>query len=222
MLNMSSVDTDLTTVARIREAALARFPRDGFEGTTVRTIADDAGVSPALIVHHFGSKVGLREACDAHVINQIRTTKEEGITAGKLDDPTAIAAGFQMAPPLIRYLGWALASGSAAAAALFDELVDEAVRLSRLAEEHGAMEPSSDLRARCAVQLAMQMGALVMQDHLERALGVDLLSPEGVMRVSRATLELFSGVTFPPGQAQRMLEALDTAIENTRKEGSDG
>jgi hypothetical protein len=84
------------------------------------------------------------------------------------------------------------------------------------------MEASSDLRARCALQIAMQMGALAMQDHLERALGVDLLSPVGVMRMSRATLELFSGGMFAPGQAEAMRKALDTAIENTRKEGSDG
>lgn len=84
------------------------------------------------------------------------------------------------------------------------------------------MEPSSDLRARCAVQLAMQMGALVMQDHLSRALGEDLLSPEGVMRVSRATLELFSGAMFAPGQAEAMRHALGVAIENTRKEQTNG
>ncbi|HEX9863583.1 MAG TPA: TetR family transcriptional regulator [Acidimicrobiia bacterium] len=219
---MSPTAADLTGAARIREAAMARFPRDGFEGTTVRAIAEDAGVSPALVVHHFGSKKELRAACDAYVIDRIRSVKEDAITSGKLDDPATISGGFQMAPPLIRYLGWALASGSAAAAGLFDEMVDESMRLSELAEEQGAMEPSTDLRARCALQIAMQMGALAMQDHLERALGVDLLSPEGVMRMSRATLELFSGGMFPPGQAEAMRKALDTAIENTRKEGSDG
>ncbi|MEX1037720.1 MAG: helix-turn-helix domain-containing protein, partial [Acidimicrobiia bacterium] len=55
---MRSVDGDLTAEARIRDAALARFPRDGFEGTTMRAIAEDAGVSAALVVHHYGSKEG--------------------------------------------------------------------------------------------------------------------------------------------------------------------
>jgi AcrR family transcriptional regulator len=218
----SVTDADLTAVARIRNAALDRFPRDGFKGTTVRAIADGAGVSPGLIVHHFGTKEGLRSACDEYVIEQIRTIKEDAITSGKLDDPATMAGGFSIAPQLMRYLGWSLASGSPAAATLFDELVEESIRLSKLAEEHGAMEPSSDLRARCAVQLAMQMGALVMHEHLSRALGEDLLSPEGVMRVSRATLELFSGAMFAPGQAEAMRNALDVAIENTRKETTNG
>jgi hypothetical protein len=68
----------------------------------------------------------------------------------------------------------------------------------------------------------MQLGALVMHEHLSRALGEDLLSPEGIMRVSRATLELFSGAMFAPGQAEAMRNALDVAIENTRKETTNG
>jgi AcrR family transcriptional regulator len=223
MLYVRSVDDpDLTAVARIRNAALDRFPRYGFKGTTVRGVADDAGVSPGLIVHHFGTKEGLRSACDEYVIEQIRTVKEDAITSGRLDDPATMAGAFSIAPQLMRYMGWSLASGSPAAAALFDELVEESIRLSKLAQKHGAMEPSSDLRARCAVQLAMQMGALVMHEHLSRALGEDLLSHEGLMRVSRATLELFSGAMFAPGRAEAMRKALDVAIENTRKETTNG
>jgi len=218
----SVADFDLTAMARIRNAALDRFPRDGFKGTTVRAVAEDAGVSPGLIVHHFGTKEGLRSSCDEYVIDQIRTVKEDAITSGKLDDPATMAGGFSVAPQLMRYLGWSLAAGSPAAAALFDDLVEESIRLSKLAEEHGAMEPSSDLRARCAVQLALQLGALLMHEHLSRALGEDLLSTEGIMRVSRATLELFSGAMFAPGQAEAMRHALDVAIENTRKGTTNG
>jgi hypothetical protein len=61
-----------------------------------------------------------------------------------------------------------------------------------------------------------------MHEHLSRALGEDLLSTEGIMRVSRATLELFSGAMFAPGQAEAMRHALDVAIENTRKGTTNG
>lgn len=214
--------TDVTAAARIRDVALARFPRDGFERTTVRAIAEDAGVSPALVLHHFGSKAGLRQACDDHVVERIRTVKTEAIESDRLDDPSMMSAGFQMAGPLMRYLAWALTTGSDSAAQLFDDLVNESTRLTELAVEHGALAPSSDLRARVALQLAMQLGALVMADHLRRALGVDPLSSEGVMRISRATLELFSGAMFPPGKAAEMLDAMDAAIQNSRKERNDG
>jgi AcrR family transcriptional regulator len=219
---MRSVDGDLTAEARIRDAALARFPREGFEGTTMRAIAEDAGVSPALVVHHYESKEGLRRACDSYVIERIHTVKGEAIESHSLTDPSVMAGGFQIAEPLMRYLGWALTTDSDAAARLFDEMVDESVRLVMLAAEHGAMVAGPDVRTRSVVMLSMQMGALAMRDHLHRALDMDPFSVEGVMAISRATLELFSGAMFAPGQAEAMREALEVAIENTRKEQSNG
>lgn len=65
---------DLTGRARIRDAALLRFASEGFR-VPVRTIAADAGVSPGLVIHHFGSKEGLRRACDEHVLVLIRENK---------------------------------------------------------------------------------------------------------------------------------------------------
>jgi AcrR family transcriptional regulator len=229
MLNMRSVDpsetaaaSDVTAAARIRDVALARFPRDGFEATTVRSLAEEAGVSPALVIHHFGSKEGLRKACDNHVIDQIRTVKRDAIETGKVNDASMMSAGFQSAGPLMRYMAWALGAGSPAAAQFFDDMVTESAVLLELAAQHGVLAPSPDPRARAAMQLAMQMGSLLMADHLGRAMGVDPLSTEGVMRISRATLELFSGAMFPPGKAEELLRTIDEAIENTRKESADG
>ena len=52
---MSSAD-DLQAHARIRDAALRLFGEQGIKGTTVRQMAEAAGVSAALVIHHFGSK----------------------------------------------------------------------------------------------------------------------------------------------------------------------
>jgi AcrR family transcriptional regulator len=43
----------------ILEAARGRFAAQGFEGATMRAIARDAGVDPALVSYYFGSKSGL-------------------------------------------------------------------------------------------------------------------------------------------------------------------
>jgi len=40
----------------ILEAASARFAQHGYEGATIRGIATDAGVDPALVHHFFGTK----------------------------------------------------------------------------------------------------------------------------------------------------------------------
>ena len=51
-------------------------------GRAIRAIAADAGVSPGLVVHHFGSKDGLREACDRHVVARFRETKLAAMEEG--------------------------------------------------------------------------------------------------------------------------------------------
>lgn len=55
---------DATRTRRLLlEAASRRFATDGYAATTVRTIAEDAGVNVALISRYFDSKEGLFEAC---------------------------------------------------------------------------------------------------------------------------------------------------------------
>lgn len=44
------------TKEAIRAAAARLFPVDGYAGTSVRDIAAEAGVDPALVIRHFGSK----------------------------------------------------------------------------------------------------------------------------------------------------------------------
>ncbi len=44
------------TRAEILEAARSRFATHGFKGASVRAIAADAGVDPALVHHYFGTK----------------------------------------------------------------------------------------------------------------------------------------------------------------------
>ena len=74
---MRSVD-DLTATARIRDAAIEQFGEHGFD-VGLRVIAKAAGVSAALVIHHFGSKDGLRKACDDFVAETIRAAKSETI-----------------------------------------------------------------------------------------------------------------------------------------------
>lgn len=47
------------TAERIREAARQQFGANGYEGTTIRSIAAAAGIDPSLVMQHFGSKAAL-------------------------------------------------------------------------------------------------------------------------------------------------------------------
>ena len=62
--------SDLSARTKIREAALSLFGTEGF-AVSVRAIADMAGCSPGLVIHHFGNKDGLREAVDQSVMDTL-------------------------------------------------------------------------------------------------------------------------------------------------------
>jgi AcrR family transcriptional regulator len=47
------------TRARILEAARRRFARAGYEATTIRAVAADAGIDPSMVMRYYGSKDGL-------------------------------------------------------------------------------------------------------------------------------------------------------------------
>ncbi|PJK28961.1 TetR family transcriptional regulator [Minwuia thermotolerans] len=58
--------------AMILNAALEVFVRDGFHGTSIRTIAKEAGVSIALIYYHFPSKEEILRTLMLKVTNDLR------------------------------------------------------------------------------------------------------------------------------------------------------
>jgi AcrR family transcriptional regulator len=51
-----------TTRRRIEDAARAQFAAAGYSATTIRSVAAEAGVDPALVMHYHGSKQGLFKA----------------------------------------------------------------------------------------------------------------------------------------------------------------
>src|SRR5436190_1192209 len=58
----AALESDLTTKARIRDAAMELFAREGAAAGSLRAVARAAAVSPGLIVHHFGSTEGVIRA----------------------------------------------------------------------------------------------------------------------------------------------------------------
>lgn len=59
------------------EAARHRFAQGGYAATTVREIADDAGVNVALINRYFRSKEGLFEACLTEAVEDLGRSGRE-------------------------------------------------------------------------------------------------------------------------------------------------
>jgi TetR/AcrR family transcriptional regulator, regulator of cefoperazone and chloramphenicol sensitivity len=165
VLNMRSAD-DLTAVARIRAAAIDQFGQHGFN-VGLRAIAQAAGVSAALVIHHFGSKEGLRKACDEYIAEVVRSAKLESIRATDPATWFAQMAEIESYAPMIAYLVRSMQSGGGLANTMWQRMITNAEEYIEEGVRAGTVKPSRDPKAR-AKFLAMSGGGgllLYLQMH---------------------------------------------------------
>jgi AcrR family transcriptional regulator len=84
------------TRATILRAAQARFERDGWAATTIKAVAEDAGVSPKTIEASFGTKAALLDATVTFVFRG----EEEDVPMGERGPAQAFAAATTAAEAL--------------------------------------------------------------------------------------------------------------------------
>jgi AcrR family transcriptional regulator len=185
---------DLTARARIRDAALAQFAEHGVKGATIKGIADAAGVSTGLVQHHFGSKEGLRQACDDAVIDVFRRQLTRSAAEGELANPDVMAALYETTGPLLRYLARAMVDGSHAATYVFDELASGAEEFLCGNWPERFPPGSSKARDAGAVMGAMHGGTIALHAHLTRRMGIDPLDHKDGPRVGLAMFEIYAAM----------------------------
>jgi len=100
---------DLTAKARIRNAAFELYAAKGEANTSVREVAQAAGVTHGLVVHHFVNKEGLHRAVQQHVVDLLRhalnSVPTDGTPAeiGKARD-ASVARMYSENPTYLRYI----------------------------------------------------------------------------------------------------------------------
>jgi AcrR family transcriptional regulator len=160
---------DLTARARIVDAAIEVFAEQGATGASMRAIAAKAGVSPALITHHFGTKDALKAECDERILAAYSDIKMTGIA-----DLAAVMGVFsgsdRTLERLSAYFLRTILDGGEAARRFFadylartEQIMDEAVR-------RGQVRPECADAAHVRYLAAAGVGALIV--------GV-LIEPEG-------------------------------------------
>lgn len=186
--------SDLTARARVRDAAVQLFGRSGFN-VSVRTIADAAGVSPGLILHHFGSKQGLRETCDDYVLQKVREYKKQAVRPASADELLLAMASVEESAPLVGYALQSLQAGGDLARSFIDHFAADAEEWIAAGVKAGTILPSLDEKARARYLTVQGFGALLLDLTLNPPEDPDDFA--GVMRgyLSRMGLpstELFS------------------------------
>jgi AcrR family transcriptional regulator len=152
---------DLTASARVREAAIDVFGREGFSAS-VRRIAEASEVSPALVIHHFGSKEKLRAACDKRVLKTIRDNKMKSATGSPQMALTQLA-GIEEFAGDVRYALRSLQAGGPLARLFFEDMVADAVEYMQAGVAAGTIRPSRDEPARARYLARQALGALLLE-----------------------------------------------------------
>jgi TetR/AcrR family transcriptional regulator, regulator of cefoperazone and chloramphenicol sensitivity len=160
MLNMRSAD-DLTAVARIRDAAIEQFGQHGFN-VGLRAIAQAAGVSAALVIHHFGSKEGLRKACDDHIAEEVRNAKTESLRSADPATWFAQMAEIESYAPMIAYLVRSMQAGGELAKTMWQRMIDNAEQYIEEGVRAGTLKPSRDPKARAKFLAMVGGGGLLL------------------------------------------------------------
>lgn len=187
---------------RIRDAAVVRFGRDGF-GVGLRAIAQDAHVSPALVIHHFGSKDALRAACDEHVHTVVREATSQAMSEASPGEVIGQLATIEQYAPVFAYIVRSLMDGGPAAARFVDGLVADAEAYLAAGVAAGTVRPSRDPHGRARVLVAGSVGTLLMTQ-LDAAAGRAVAPTdrpaEAIVAMTQATmlagLELYTEGLF--------------------------
>ncbi|HEY4459226.1 MAG TPA: helix-turn-helix domain-containing protein [Pseudonocardiaceae bacterium] len=178
---------DLTARATIRNEALRLFAQHGPDAVTLRQIAAAASVSPALVVHHFGGKEGLRAAvddyassvfddlldADADQVAMLRAGQGESIA-------TAIGRALPPDSPLPGYLRWLLLAGDPSGVRLLRRWHAATVHLLTSLSEQDLLAPHRDTALRAAVLLANDLAMILLREPIHDVLGIDPLAPDGL------------------------------------------
>ena len=161
---------------RIRDAALRSFARQGVAATSMRMVAEAAGVSLGLVQHYFKTKAALVNSVDQHVLAVINEA------LGPAGMPSAPAealgeAGRRMTklttdhPAVINYLARALSEGGEIGSVVFDGLVSVSAAQGDHFREQGLIRDNLDPLWSLLNPLILRVGAFILRPHIERHLG---------------------------------------------------
>jgi AcrR family transcriptional regulator len=192
---------DLAPRARIREAALRLYAEHGLQATSIRMVAEEAGLSPGAVMHHFKSKDELSEAVQHAVIAKIRQV----VSAVGLDAPPHVAArerrqAFDQLvtenPGIAGYLRRVILDGGPAGVALFAEGFELVRSEMQAMVDAQIARPLPDPDVGLVLYRAIHLAHIVFGPLVEQMLGLSLSDPAVLGRFREAAVDLLTHPVF--------------------------
>ena len=176
-----------TKPEQIRDAAMRCFAVHGIATTSLRVIAETAGVSLGLIQHYFVTKGQLIDSIDRHVLAIFDEALGEAAPVSTADD-IVTDAGSRFAelmctnPDVMDYIGRALTEGGDVGNALFEGLYAISAHQGATFAAQGLTPDDLDPVWAAMLPLILRVGTVMLRPHVERHISGTLYDPAQTSR----------------------------------------
>jgi len=193
---------ELRKLDRIRRAALKSFATKGASGTSLRSVAADAGVSLGLVQHHFETKAGLIKAVDDYVMGVVIEMVSRPVAAPHAKDSISdmgnrITNLVIEHPDVVHYFGRALIDGSQLGITVWDTLAAFGTARWNARKESGEARGDIDVTWAALNSLVLALGTLIVREHIERQIPGAFTEPEQLDRWQHSVNTLLREGLFP-------------------------
>ncbi|MDE1892995.1 MAG: TetR/AcrR family transcriptional regulator [Xanthomonadaceae bacterium] len=187
--------------ARLLDVAAARFSRTGIEATSLRAIADEAQVTPAMLHYYFGDKARFTEALiEERLLPALAPLREHLAAAG--DEPRALMEAFARAvAEIVRRNPWlpplwvreVLCEGGTLRELMFSRIVPSLPQLLAqrfaAAQARGRLNPRLDPRLLVVSLVGLTLFPAAGAPIWRRAFGAEELGPDVLLNHTLALLD---------------------------------
>lgn len=194
---------DLKKLERIRQAALKSFATKVAAGTSLRSVAADAGVSLGLVQHHFETKAGLVKAVDDYVMSVVIAVVAQPVAVPHAKDSIAdmgsrVTTLLLEHPDVVDYFGRALIEGSQLGNTVWDTLSAFGTARWTARKENGEARDDIDVTWASLNSLVLAVGTLIVRGHIERQIPGAFTTPEQLDRWQQSVNSLLREGLFQP------------------------
>jgi TetR/AcrR family transcriptional regulator, regulator of cefoperazone and chloramphenicol sensitivity len=194
----SRAPVERSSEERIRDAALKSFANHGVAATTLRTVAEAAGVSVGLVQHYFGTKAALVAAVDQYVLNVFGDALESMPLPAPPADALAEAGRrlvklFAEHTDVVDYVGHALVEGGEVGTTIFGGLFAISAAQRDQFEKQNLTRPDLDPVWAALNPLILRIGAVILRPHIERHIPEPFTTLEQLQRWNAAVTSLIRG-----------------------------
>jgi AcrR family transcriptional regulator len=191
---------------RLIEVATGVFAREGFAGTSLRMIAIEAGVSAALLVHHFGSKQKLIEETITTTLGEWMSEKDHLIELPLSEALAQWPLTAENGKQRLQFFKQVMLAGGKPAEQLLVRMQLETKQRLEAMGATGSMRQLKDLDTSSLLMAIYGLAPLLMSETIRKILGGDITDGAIAEKLAKSSMELFAlyqGGQNPPSTNQK-------------------